>query len=323
MNIYHQIGQWWDNLLERYQIKKSIQKITINDSLEHMLFEKRDDNESVFLIDESYFNLIRCPIEGIIYESLKIEQLNQLIETKIKEIKKTHNITWYMLMYDIENIIIDGESSQYLLWKTGKMQRDIFFIFIKPSLAITCPTLLKDIDWPLVYPSSYFTVQFMVKSLAISSFLIITFDENTVKLISIKDGFYHQIQNLDRGINNLKQILISNNVIQHFNKSDNEIDQNPMAKTVLIESINFYNKIIIDWIQEHNDDIKTCVINIPTLKNHLFINQLIESYSNTIWWYIISTSTIDKNLKQYEKKRQMNELDILTYLNFAETKELI
>jgi hypothetical protein len=122
----------------------------------------------------------------------------------------------------------------------------------------------------------------MVKTLQISSFLIITFDENTVKLISIKDGFYHQIQNLDRGMNNLKQILISNNVIHHFNKSDKEIDQNTMAKSVLIESIDFYNKIIIDWIKEHNDDIKTCIINSPTLKNHLFINQLIESYSKEI-----------------------------------------
>ena len=321
-HIYHQIGQWWDNLLEWYQIKKSIQKITINDSLEHMLFEKRDDDNSVFLVDESYFNLIRCPIAGMIYEPLKIEQLNHLIETKIKEIKKTHNITWYMLMYDIENITIDGETSQYLLGKSGYITRDIFFIFIKPSLAIACPTLLKDTAWPLVYPSSYFTVQFMVKTLQISSFLIITFDENTVKLISIKDGFYHQIQNLDRGMNNLKQILISNNVIHHFNKSDSEIEQNTMAKSVLIESIDFYNKIIIDWIKEHNNDIKTCIINIPTLKNHLFINQLIASYSKEIWWYIVS-SKIDKNLKQYERKRQMNEMDILTYLNFAERKELV
>jgi hypothetical protein len=78
--------------MEQYQIKKTIQKITINDSLEHMLFEKRDDSGSVFLIDESYFNLIRCPIEGMVYETLKIEQLTQLIEKKIQEIQKEHHI---------------------------------------------------------------------------------------------------------------------------------------------------------------------------------------------------------------------------------------
>lgn len=322
-NIYHQIGQWWNNLLEWYQIKKSIQKIAINDSLEHMLFERRDDNDSVFLIDEWYFNLIRCPIEGTIYEPLKIEQLNNLIESKMKEIQKTHSINWYMLMYDIENITIDNHPSQYLLGETGQMKWDIFFIFIKPSLAIACPTLLKpNIPWPLVYPSSYFTMQFMVKTLQIPSFIILNFDENSVKLITIKDWFYNTIHTLDRGINNLKQILISNNVIHHFNKSDEEIDTNSMAKSILIESIDFYNNIILDWIQEHNDTITTCIIHIPNLKNHLFMNQLIEQYTDKIGWYIVP-STIDAKLKQFNKKRQMNEIDILTYLNFAERKELV
>lgn len=51
-----------------------------------------------------------------------------------------------MLMYDSENITIDGKPSQYLLGKSGHITRDIFFIFIKPSLAIACPTLLKDTD---------------------------------------------------------------------------------------------------------------------------------------------------------------------------------
>ena len=322
-NIYHQIGQWWNNLLERYQIKKSIQKIAVNDSLEHMLFERRDDNNSVFLIDESYFNLIRCPIDWMVYEPLKIEQLNNLIESKIEEIKKSHSINWYMLMYDIENIVIDDIPSQYILGKKWHIKRDIFFIFIKPSLAIACPTLLKkDIPWPLVYPSSYFTVQFMVKTLQIPSFVILNFDENIVKLITIKDWFYHTINNLDRWINNLKQILISNNVIQQFNKSDEEIEMNSMAKSILIESINFYNNIIINWIKEYNENITTCIINIPNMKNHLFINELIEAYKEHIWWYIVPSS-VDKNLKQFNKKRQMNEIDILTYLNFSEAKELV
>jgi hypothetical protein len=122
----------------------------------------------------------------------------------------------------------------------------------------------------------------MVKTVQISSFVIITVDENTIKMISIKDGFYHHIQNLDRGIHNLKQILISNNVIHHFNKSDAEIEMNSMAKSVLLESIEFYNKIIIDWIQVHNDDITTCILNVPTFKNNIFINHFIESYSAII-----------------------------------------
>lgn len=153
--------------MERYQVKKNIQKITINDTLEDMLFEQKDNDDSVFLIDEEYFNLIRCPIEGMIYESLSLEQFNNLITTKVTEVKKQYHLHGYMLMYDVENITIDDIPSQYILGQSGYMKWDIFFIFIKPSLAIACPTLLENTSGPLVYPSSYFTVQFMVKTLQI------------------------------------------------------------------------------------------------------------------------------------------------------------
>lgn len=309
--------------MERYQVKKTIHKITINDALEDIMFEHKDNNDSVFLIDEDYFNLIRCPIEGMMYDSLTLVQFNNLITLKVEEVKKQYNLHGYMLMYDVENITIDWTPSQYILGQSGYMKWDIFFIFIKPSLAIACPTLLENTAGPLVYPSSYFTVQFMVKNLQIESFIIITFDENCIKLITIKDGFYNTIENLDRWINNLKQILISNNIIQYFNKTDQEIESNTMAKSIFIESISFYNKVAIDWIKQHNENIKTCIISIPSTKNNIFTQQFIQQYSEEIWWYIVQSTTIDSTLNDYNKKRQMNELDILTYLNFAETKELI
>lgn len=51
----------------------------------------------------------------MIYEPLTIEQLSSLIDTKVQEIKKTHRLQSEMLMYDNENIVIDGEPSRFLL----------------------------------------------------------------------------------------------------------------------------------------------------------------------------------------------------------------
>jgi hypothetical protein len=93
--------------MERYQVKKTIHKITINDALEDIMFEHKDNDDSVFLIDEDYFNLIRCPIEGMIYDSLTLVQFNNLITLKVEEVKKQYNLHGYMLMYDVENITID------------------------------------------------------------------------------------------------------------------------------------------------------------------------------------------------------------------------
>jgi hypothetical protein len=162
----------------------------------------------------------------------------------------------------------------------------------------------------------------MVQILKIPSFCIITFNENSIKLVSIKGWFYHKIETLDRGMNNLKQILVSNNVIQYFWKSDEYIERNSMAKSVLVEGMNFYMRIVLTWIKEHNDGITSCILSTPTSKNHLFIDQFVEHYTTEIWGYIIPSS-VNHQLDHYERNRQENELDVLTYLNFSESKELV
>ncbi len=321
-HIYHQIWYGAEQQIEWYQIKKSIHKITINRSSEDMIFEKKDDSDSVFLLDERYFDLVRCPIQGMIYEPMTIEQLSSLIDNKVKEIKKTHRLQSEMIMYDNENIIIDGEPSHFLLWKTGYIQRDLLLIYIKPSLALSCPTLFKNLPAPRLYPSSYFTLQFMSKSLHIPSFLILTLSEHTMKLIRVQDGFYDCIETLDRGIKHLKQILVSNNVIQYFNKDEKAISQNPMARSVMVEAIRFYNKIVCDWIQEYNNHTTTCIINTPAFKNNIFMDTFMEDYQAQLNGYIVPSS-VHNQLNQYKRTRQMSEIDVLTYLNFADSKELI
>lgn len=93
MHIYHPLSQQGEQSIERYQIKNKIQKIQLTDKVERLLFEFQNDDNRTFLLDEEFFELVRCPIEGMIYEPLKIEQLTNLIEEKMKEIKKQHKIT--------------------------------------------------------------------------------------------------------------------------------------------------------------------------------------------------------------------------------------
>ena len=328
MHIYHPLSQQGHLLgqaeqsIERYQVKKKIQKIQLTDNVERLLFEFQDDPDRTFLLDEEFFELVRYPIEGMLYEPLKLDQLTNLITEKMKEVKKEHHITWSILLYDIDHITIDGEESTYLLGQTGHLRRDIFFVFIKPSLALSCPTLWTAKPSPNIYPSSYFTVQFITKQLDIPSFLMVSIHEHTVKLILIKDGFYHNIHILDRGINNLKQILISNNIISYLNKHDHEIERNALVSSILQENIQFYMNIILEWIKEHNEGISTCIISHPEFKNKVFYNTFVEQYQSHIGGYIIPNS-IHHQLNTYERDRQTSELDILTYLNFSETKELI
>lgn len=322
MHIYRPVSQQGEQSIERYQIKKKIQKIQISDNIERLLFQYQDDPDRTFLLDEDFFELVRCPIQGTLYEPLKIEQLTDLIQGKIQEVKKDHQITGSILLYDIDHILVDGKESTHLLGQTGELQRDIFLVFIKPSLALSCPTLGTKKASPHIYPSSYFTVQFVTKQLNIPSFLMISFHEHTIKLILIKNGFYHNIQTLDRGINNLKQILISNNIIAYLNKYDQEIHNNSLVFSILEENISFYMKIVIDRVAEHNEGITNCMINHPEFKNNFFYDSFVKEYQERIGGYIIPNS-IHHTLNTYDRNRQSSEFDILSYLNFAETKKLV
>ena len=323
MHIYRPLSQQQgEQSIEWYQIKKKIQKIQLTDTIEHLLFEFQDDANRTFLLDEELFELVRYPVEGMLYEPLKIEQLTNLIESKIREVKQQENIKGSILLYDIDHIRVDGEQSNYLLGQTGHLQRDIFLVFIKPSLALSCPTLATEKPSPYIYPSSYFTVQFISKQLSIPSFIMVSFHEHTIKLILVKDWFYHNIHTLDRGINNLKQILISNNIIAYLSKSDTEIQHNSLVATILEDNMKFYINIVIDRLQDHNEGITSCIISYPEFKNNILYQTFIDTYQSRIGWYIIPNS-IHHQLETYDRERQTNELDILTYLNFAESKELI
>lgn len=188
MHIYQPLSnQQGEDTIAWYQVKTTIQKIFLTDHIERLLFEFQSDSDRTFLLDEEYFELVRCPIEGMLYEPLSIEQLHNLIQTKVKEVKHDHQLTGTLLLYDIDHIFVNGEPSHYLLGQQGKLSWDIYFIFIKPSLALSCPTLGSDKTSPHIYPSSYFTVQFITKKLDIPSFCILSFHEHTIKLILIKD----------------------------------------------------------------------------------------------------------------------------------------
>ena len=99
MHIYHPLSQQGHLLgqaeqsIERYQVKKKIQKIQLTDNVERLLFEFQDDPDRTFLLDEEFFELVRYPIEGMLYEPLKLDQLTNLITEKMKEVKKEHHIT--------------------------------------------------------------------------------------------------------------------------------------------------------------------------------------------------------------------------------------
>ncbi len=322
MDIFRPLA-WHDNhLIERYQVKTGIQKIMMRKELEEVLFDYQNKSDAIFLLDEESFDLIRYAVEGMLYDPLTIEQLNNLVAQKIVAIQKEYNIKGKLLLYDMDHIRVNGEASRYLLGQKGKLERDIFLIFIKPSLALSLPHLWTSKELPRIYPMSYFTVQFITQQLKIPSFVMLTIYEHSTKFIMIKDGFYHTIHTLDRWINDLKQILINHNIVSYLDKDDASIEGNSFAARIMQEGLDFFMNILFNRVIEQNEWVTTFIISYPEFKNTFFYNSLLKHFQDRIWGYLLPSS-IHHQLKSYKRKRTKNEIDILSYLNFSEKKELI
>ena len=79
-----------------------------------------------------------------------------------------------------------------------------------------------------------------------------------------------------------------NNILSYFYKSDDELQANPVAYSIVIA---------------------------PQLEHHIFRESFTHTYQQLINGYVVPFS-ITKSLEQYHRTRQPHELDVLTCLNF-------
>ena len=318
MKIYYQTGQWQEQHIDCYQVKQGVQKVSIHARIEDILAESQHESDSVFLVDETYFDLVSCPVEWTFYEPLSLLTLEKLIEMKVKSFKKDHHVRGEMLVYDITYIMIDHEESSYILGKTGHIQFQLSLFFIKPSLLVLCPTLTEKSLWPKIYPASYFTVQFITKSLKKENFWILTISEHQSRFIHINHGWYETIESLDRWYQHIKEMCKKNNILSYFYKSDDELQANPVAYTIMEQSMKFYNKMLIERLANYCDKEEDSIVIAPQLEHHVFRESFTHTYQQLINGYVVPFS-ITKSLQQYHRTRQPHELDVLTCLNVLHT----
>lgn len=329
--IYYQSGtsSWWH--IDCYTIKQSIQKMTITMDIESVMRDARHESDSIFLLDESYFDLFSFPMEGTFYEAITIDIIDALIHKTIRQLTLERRIKGNLLFYDIDHISVNDQPSLYILGQTGHLRRRLSLAFIRPRIAMACPSIAvqytpsliaKKQSWPRVYPASFFTLQFIIHELEKQDFSIISISDTDTRLITIRDGYYQNNISLDRWYDHLKHICSSNNVLTYLYKWNEELESNPMAYRIMDEAMDFFTKTLVRWIEEQSRPGQDCIIIAPMMTNKLFQEHFTIHYSQQINGYIVPFTTTEK-LDNYGRKWLPHELDVLTCLNFAEGKTLI
>lgn len=144
-----------------------------------------------------------------------------------------------------------------------------------------------------IYPESFFTQQFLKHSIKKDHFQLLYLYDESIKLITLERGFYSSRNTMSLGVKILKQIYRENSILQYFDKFEEEIEHNAVAKDLIEQSVDFYAQMVCNRLREHMQ-LKQDVFFVSSLiKNTPFMNAFKHHYSKTINGFVVPFNPIN------------------------------
>jgi hypothetical protein len=146
--------------------------------------------------------------------------------------------------------------------------------------------------------------------------------ENYCKVVAVEDGFYKQIEHINFGINFLMQMYKDNQIVKYRYKSAEEVEHNPLAKNLVLESIRFYVEYLCKWLNDLHLTNKDIFLVSPIVKNGNFMEEFNKSYTSFHNKYIVPFHH-SSQLELFGKHRAPEDMDTVIFLNGAKIKNQI
>lgn len=317
MNIFYQSDSFFylvrknDNTVVKKRVYKKIDKI-----LEDNTFVK---TKNYFLLEENNFLYYSLNIELRLDNKITIVYLKKLINNKILYLKSNYNINWKKLLTSIDNIQVGWESKKYLIWEKWYIKFLLNIIFLKSD----CLNLFESHFWWSfinnlsfeILPKSFYTLYFIKNILWKNNFNVLYILEDKIKLLKVKNGFYNDFVSIENlGFNMLKSIYKENNILQYLFTSN---ISNDFVKDLSLKSLDFYNNILIEWLNENLEYSWNLLLLSDLNKNTLFVNDFVKKYKTKINWYFLPLNSFDI-LNKFNFNWNCDEIDLLTFLNNTE-----
>lgn len=250
------------------------------------------DNVAIYLSD-SKFDYKQKQIIWDYDEKIKLSDIEK--ELKLFSFKDS-----IFLWYNISNIIVDDKISSILLWKEWKINYTLWIYWLnKLHYNNLLQIFWKNININ-VYPNSFWTVkEFWINFLHGN---LIYFLRNRIKLITIKNWFYENINSLDIWIS-----FLNNRINEiYWKQLDNINELSDFHKKIYFKELNNYLEPIINFLKFNliNDNI-FIIWNFNNLPNFL------DTISSKLNKVIVPFKVDNKNFKT------MEEVDIYNILKYG------
>ena len=302
--------------MQQYERYESLDQI-IEHSLQHQNYDHH------FLLDDGRFHFFRFDIYKEKDSPFTIDDFNTIIDERLEYLR---NITQEELLFtNIDKIFVNGEEKKFLIGAKGQIFFRLYFVYLNRNTLLSFNKSYGNVFNQKnlhLRPESLKTISFLKRKLGRDSFLLLYIKENYCKVIAVEDGFYKQIEHINFGINFLMQMYKDNQIVKYWYKSSEEIDQNPLAKNLVLESIRFYVEYLCKWLNDLHLTEKDIFLISPIVKNGNFMEEFNKSYASFHNKYIVPFHH-SSQLELFGKHRAPEDMDTLIFLNGGKIKKHI
>lgn len=282
---------------------------SINQSLEFQ------DYDHYFLLDDSRFHFFRFDVYREKEEVFTIDDYNTILQERINYLK---TITKEELLFTtVDNIYIQGQPQKFLIWAKGQIFFRLCLIYLNRNTLLDFNHRYGDIFEHKnlhIFPESFKTISFLKRRLERDNFYLLYIKESVCKIIQVQDGFYKRIEAINLGVSFLMQMYRENQIVKYRYKSQSEIEANPLAKSLILETTAFYTQQLCKWLQDLQLTQQDLFLVSPIIKNPYFLDLFNKEYGKLHGRYIMPFHSSSK-LQTFDRERDAGDIDLLIFLN--------
>lgn len=271
-----------------------------------------DDTKKILLLDEQRFSWFATPLAFCAVKPCTVQDINKVIDPIIT---KYGWHTTEKLFYHIDGITVNGEATDYYMWKTWDIRCMMHIIALqRDDWYIAKSAFGKEIEQIRIYPSSFFTLHHIKQALHKDTGTLLVIGQYYTKRIVFTNGKYQTCEMLDLGWQVLKDIYGENNIRDFFAATKSEVSENTYAASLVEQSVRFYVDMLIRWLRSTQTTGNVFLVS-DLVQNEYFMDMFSTTYQTYSQSFIVPLNHI-KWLKTYGRKRWPEDIDLQTAAHY-------
>lgn len=276
------------------------------------LVQKSSDKKKLLLLDENKFSWIVVPVVTHFDKACSLSDMKKVIDPIFEKYRRHDTES---LFYYVDGLRVDGQETEYYIGKKWEVTFSLHIVSMARDVRYDTKAILGDQTNTIhFYPSSFFTLHHINKTLNKSTGTLLSLGEHHTKRIVFENGHCKGEEIIDLWWQVLKDVYTENTVEALFWANQEQIEANPYAKNLVEQSNEFYVDMLVRRLRSTNT--KWDLFFVSSLaENQYFMKQFTKKYQQYSLSFVVPMMHV-KWLKTYGRKRSADDLDIQTAAHY-------